>query len=82
MRYDFTGVVKGGLVMLLANLKICRIGERGGVGGEVGNAVGRNMREGFDDVIDREAISAQNIGFRGVVNREVDEIDEVGKTDA
>ena len=64
--------------MLLTNLKVCRIGEREEVGEKVSNAVGKDIRE---DVIsfDREATSAQDIGFRGVVNRKINEIDEIGE---
>ena len=59
--------------MLLANLEVCRIGECGGVGGGVGRLlviVGRGMREGEIGCFGREAISAHDIGFRGVVGRE------------
>ena len=59
--------------MLLANLEVCRIGECGGVGGGVGSAVGRGMREGVVG-FGREAISAHDIGFRGVVGRQVGEV--------
>ena len=54
-------VVEEPLVMLLANFEVCRIGERGGVGGGVGGPcmiVGRGRREGEIGCFDREAIWA------------------------
>ena len=81
MRYGFIGVAKpcemeGRFVMLLANLEGCRIGVCEGVGGGVGRPcmiviVGRGRREGGVDCFGREAISAHDIGFLGVVGEEV-----------
>ena len=48
-----------------------------GEGGGVGRAVGRGIREGFDGVIGREAISAQDIGFFGEVGDVVGEVGDV-----
>ena len=59
-------VMEGRFVMLLAGSWCSKTGEGGGVAGGVGKAVGRGRREGFDGVIGREAISAQDIGFFGV----------------
>ena len=47
----------------MVNFRGAMIGEGGGVG----RLVRRGMREGFDGVIGREAISAHDIGFLGVV---------------
>ena len=69
--------------MLLADLKNCRIGECEGVDGEVempyAVIVGRGRRE---DVVgfDREATSAHDIGFLGVVGEKAgEEVEEVGE---
>ena len=82
MRNGVFTVVEGGVVMLLADLEGCRIGECGGVGGGVempyAVIVGRGRREnvvGFG----REATSAHDIGFLGVVGEEAgEEVGEVG----
>ena len=57
-------------MMLLANLKGCKIGECGGVGRPcVIVIVGRGRREGVVG-FGREAISAHDTGFFGVVGGE------------
>ena len=53
--------------MSLVNCDVSGIDDKCGEGGGVGRAVGRDIREGFDGVIGREAISAQDIEFFGVV---------------
>ena len=55
----FTEIKKRGFVMLLANLKVCWIGECEGVDEGVKSAVGVNFG--------REATSIHDIEFRGVV---------------
>lgn len=66
MRY-FTGVVDGRFVMLLAISKGCKSGESGEVGRPY-FTVRRSRRDGIvEGYFGREAISAHDIGFRGVV---------------
>ena len=60
------GVLEGRFAMLLVDSRGCRIGEGGGVGRPY-LVVRRGRRDGFGDATGREAISDQDIGFRGVV---------------
>ena len=76
MKYD---LVKKDFVMLLINLKICKIDECEKVDEEINNAIDKNMREDFDDVIDRETISIHDIDFENVANKKTNEV--VDETD-
>ena len=50
------------------NLKICKIDECEKINEKVKNAINKNMRENFDDVIDREITSIHNIDFENEVD--------------
>ena len=52
----------------MADSDVSRIDDNCGEGGGVGRAVERDIREGFDGVIGREAISAHDIGCLGVAD--------------
>ena len=55
--------MKKDFVMLLINLKICRIDECEEINERINSAVDKDMRENFDDVIDREITSIHDIDF-------------------
>ena len=81
MKYNVFIAVKKDLVMLLTNLKVCRIDEREEVDEKIERScmimiVGRDKRESVVDCFDREAISVHDIDFRNVVIEEISEESE------
>ena len=76
MRYGFTDVMKGRFVMLLADSWCSKIGAKCGESGGVKRpyfVVRRGRRDDFEKS-DFEAISDQNIGFRGVADEAANEV--------
>ena len=91
MRYDFIdvaneNVMKNRFAMLLIEFDCCRVDDNCDENEKVKKSyliVNRDKRDDFDDVIDRETISAQNIDFFDVacdvidVKDKINEINEV-----
>ena len=80
MRYDLLKrVMESRFVILLVNMKVCRIGECGEVGGGVGRSyaviVDRGRREGIVG-FGREVISVHDISFRGVATCDVIDVED------